>query len=118
MRRANVSCALERGCPHEEFCMPRKMSQFAPICIRPELSADVAQVRAVVEAAFSASAFGHHGEADLIERLRAGCSEILLLAAECEGRLVGHVLFSPVSLHLAGDCGGRPVCTGMGLGPL
>ena len=94
------------------------MSQSDPICIRPELSADMSQVHAVVEAAFSASAFGHHGEADLIERLRAGCSEILSLAAECEGRLVGHVLFSPVSLHLAGDCDSSPICTGMGLGPL
>jgi putative acetyltransferase len=55
---------------------------------------------------------------DLIERLRAGCSEILSLAADHEGRLVGHVLFSPVAIHQDGDGGGEPVCTGMGLGPL
>jgi putative acetyltransferase len=103
--------------PTDSAAEPRKMTQSASICVRPEHSADIAEIRAIAEAAFSASAFGHNGEADLIERLRSGCLEILSLAADYEGRLVGHVLFSPVSLHLAGDCD-SPICTGMGLGPL
>jgi predicted N-acetyltransferase YhbS len=86
--------------------------------VRPEYPADVARIRAIAETAFAASAFGHHGEADLIERLRAGCSEILSLVAECEGEVVGHVLFSPVAIHCDDGRGGGATCTGMGLGPL
>lgn len=60
--------------------------------IRDEKPADRAGVREVVLAAF-----GGHQEADLVDRLRAdGDAEISLVAVDGT-RIVGHVLFSPMS---------------------
>ena len=61
--------------------------------IRPEAEADYAAVRAVNEAAFDTSA-----EADLVEALRRRGISLVSLVAEVEGVVVGHILFSPVSL--------------------
>src|SRR5688572_24420600 len=61
--------------------------------IRPEAEADYAAVRAVNEAAFDTSA-----EADLVEALRRRGVSLVSLVAEVEGVVVGHILFSPVSL--------------------
>jgi putative acetyltransferase len=61
--------------------------------IRPETEADRAAVRAVNEAAFETSA-----EADLVEALRARSVALVSLVAEVDGKIVGHILFSPVSL--------------------
>ena len=69
-------------------------------------------VRRITVEAFSASEFGHNGEADLIERLRSRCKHLLSLIA-FRGEPVGHILFTPVSIH--SDHG---QLRGMGLGPL
>ena len=61
--------------------------------IRPETDADHATVRAVNEAAFETPA-----EADLVEGLRRRDISLISLVAEVEGVVVGHILFSPVSL--------------------
>ena len=59
--------------------------------IREESAADLVGVREVVTAAFGGAA-----EADLVDRLRAdGDAAIALVAAE-HGRIIGHILFSPV----------------------
>ncbi len=89
------------------------MNEPCVVSIRQECPSDFASVRAVTEAAFSLSAWGHNGEAELIERLRANCPELLSLVAECEGEIVGHVLFSPVAIE-----GYGPLGSGMGLGPI
>lgn len=81
--------------------------------IRPERAGDVGQIRAVTEAAFSSSAFGHHGEADLIERLRSACLEIISLVGEQGGQVVAHVLLSPAIIEW--DESGSE---GIGLGPV
>ncbi|SLN75971.1 GNAT family N-acetyltransferase [Oceanibacterium hippocampi] len=61
--------------------------------IRDEATADRAAVRSVVT-----QAFGRPAEADLVERLRAdGDVEIALVAFDRAGRIVGHVLFSPMT---------------------
>lgn len=75
--------------------------------IRPETEADRAAVRAVNLAAFETSA-----EADLVDALRNKGVPLLSLIAEVDGEVVGHVLFSPVSLteHSAVRV--------MGLGPM
>ena len=83
----------------------------ADVSIHAELSDDYAEIRAVVEAAFSSSPLGHHGEAELIERLRQACPEVLSLVAKHQGHVVGHVLFSPVVIE------GDSLC-GMGLAPV
>lgn len=88
------------------------MSQEAKVSIHHEQPADSGAIRAVVEAAFSSSALGHHGEADLVERLCQACPETLSLVAKHEEHVVGHVLFSPAAVD-----GSDSLC-GMGLGPV
>lgn len=61
--------------------------------IRPEIEADRNAVRAVNGAAFETSA-----EADLVDALRVKDVKLISLVAETEGAVVGHILFSPVSL--------------------
>lgn len=75
--------------------------------IRAERPEDVPAVRAVHEAAFPTPA-----EADLVERLRAHGKAVVALVAEDEGRIVGHILFSPVTLEPAADV------LGLGLAPV
>jgi putative acetyltransferase len=58
-------------------------------------------------------AFGRPGEADLIARIRAGGGVLLSLVAVIDGRVVGHVLYTPVVLE-----GGAAPVIGAGLGPL
>jgi putative acetyltransferase len=62
--------------------------------IRPETEADRAAIRAVYEAAFETPA-----EADLVEALHGKGLSLVSLVAEVDGRVVGHILFSPVSLN-------------------
>ena len=61
--------------------------------IRPTAQAESAAVRAVNAAAFETSA-----EADLVEALHRKDMSLVSLVAEADGRIVGHILFSPVSL--------------------
>lgn len=49
-------------------------------------------------------AFGQDAEADLVDRLRASGKATLSLVAEQDGLVVGHILFSPVTIEsAAGD---------------
>jgi predicted N-acetyltransferase YhbS len=75
--------------------------------IRPETEADRAAVRAVNEAAFGTSA-----EADLVEALHGKPVALVSLVAEVADTVVGHILFSPVSLT------GHAHLDVMGLGPM
>jgi putative acetyltransferase len=75
--------------------------------IRPEDPHDRAAVHAVNEAAFETSA-----EADLVDALRGKAQPLVSLVAEIAGLVVGHILFSPVTL--AGQSGHML----MGLGPM
>src|SRR5690606_1957460 len=75
--------------------------------IRPETKADRAAVRGVNEAAFETSA-----EADLVEAMGDKGVSVVSLVAEVDGRIVGHILFSPVSLKKHADL------NLMGLGPM
>jgi putative acetyltransferase len=47
--------------------------------------------------AFS-QAFGHAGEADLVDALREEAQPYISLVALLEGRVVGHIFFSPVTI--------------------
>jgi len=62
--------------------------------------------------ALNREAFGRLAEADLVDAVRAGTGELISLVALHGGDLVGHILFSPVTL--AGHTGLRM----MGLGPM
>ena len=75
--------------------------------IRPEAAADCAAVRAVNEGAFDTAL-----EAELVETLRRKGLPLISLVAEDAGEIVGHILFSPVSLPA------HPHLNIMGLGPM
>jgi putative acetyltransferase len=78
------------------------------LLVRPETAADAAIVHGLV-----ADAFGQEAEALLVDRLRrAGTLALSLLAFE-QGRAVGHVAFSPLTIGHAD--GGGPW---LGLAPL
>ena len=61
------------------------------IKVRKETLADIAAIRAVNQAAFAQAQ-----EADQVAKLRKNCRDLLSPLAIAEGRVVGHVLFSPV----------------------
>jgi putative acetyltransferase len=75
--------------------------------IRPEADADRAVIHAVNKAAFETFA-----EADLVDALRAKAGQLISLIAAIDEEIVGHILFSPVSLTA------HPELTLMGLGPM
>lgn len=76
--------------------------------IRPERPDDRMAIHAV-----NAAAFGRAGEADLVDALRANGHLTLSLVAEHDGKVVGHVAFSPATITSpAGDW------TALALGPL
>jgi len=76
--------------------------------VRPERPEDVSAIRIVNE-----QAFGRAGEADLVDALRRNGKAMLSLVAEYEGRIVGHILFSPATVR-----SGETELTGAGLAPL
>ena len=69
--------------------------------IREERSEDETAVAAIVE-----RAFGRVLEADLVASLRNDGAAALSLVAEQEGRVLGHILFSPVIIE--GESEGFP----------
>ena len=78
------------------------------ISIRRERPEDIAAVRAVNEAAFEQTT-----EADIIDALRDVCADVLSLVAESDDEIVGHILFSPVTIE-----DGSQSRQGMGLAPV
>lgn len=66
--------------------------------IRAEKESDISTVRALNVATFQRSA-----EADLVDALRRQARPIVSLVAERESIVVGHILFSPVSLESGSD---------------
>jgi putative acetyltransferase len=75
--------------------------------IRAEEEKDRTAVHAV-----NASAFETLAEADLVDALREQAQPIVSLVAEDDGVVVGHIMFSPVSLS------GHPELKVMGLAPM
>jgi putative acetyltransferase len=75
--------------------------------VRTEDERDRAAVRAV-----NVAAFGTALEADLVDTLRATVKPTISLVAEIEGAVVGHIMFSPVSLAE------HPQLNIMGLAPM
>jgi len=68
------------------------------IIIRCETGADVGAIRDVTVSAFKALEISHHTEQFIIAALRAAKSLTVSLVAEVDGRVVGHIAFSPVSI--------------------
>ena len=68
------------------------------IVIRPETSTDISVITEVTVAAFEALEISNHTEQFIIEALRAAKALTVSLVAEVDGRVVGHIAFSPVSV--------------------
>jgi putative acetyltransferase len=76
--------------------------------IRPEKTEDLVAIRHINE-----QAFGRPAEANLVDALRRNGKVTLSLVAEDDGRIVGHILFSPVTIEAGDD-----QLTGVGLAPM
>lgn len=83
------------------------------ISIRPETTTDLDAVRRVIVDAFTECEFGHNGEAGIVDLLRDNCDDSLSLVAVEGNDIVGHILFSPVSIRTT-----DLQVNGMGLAPM
>jgi putative acetyltransferase len=79
--------------------------------VRAERAPDIPAIRDVNRAAFDTAA-----EADLVDALRVRAAPTVSLVAQADGGIVGHIMFSPVTLV----CGQPPPAstTIMGLAPM
>ena len=68
------------------------------IVIRNETDADVSAISEVTVAAFKTLEISIHTEQFIVEALRAAKALTLSLVAEVDGRVVGHIAFSPVTI--------------------
>jgi len=78
------------------------------ITIRSEQPDDVTAVYSI-----NGKAFGQTTEANLVDTLRAACPHALSLVALSDGQVVGHILFTPVTIQ-----GAKGEIQGMGLAPM
>jgi putative acetyltransferase len=76
--------------------------------VREELPEDISAVRLV-----NVRAFGRTQEADIIDKLRQNCSDLLSLVAVRQNDVVGHILFSPTTVESEDRS-----TQGMGLAPI
>jgi len=81
------------------------MSEFSLIEIREERPNDIAAVREL-----NRRAFGQDQESNIVDALRANGGALLSLVATVNDRVVGHIMYSPLSI------GGN--VTGAALGPM
>ena len=68
------------------------------VLIRSETDADVSAITEVTVAAFKTLAISNHTEQFIIAALRAAKALTVSLVAEVDGRVVGHIAFSPVTI--------------------
>lgn len=66
--------------------------------IRSETYADVTAITEVTVAAFKSFVISGHTEQFIIEALRAGNALSISLVAEMDGRVLGHIAFSPLTI--------------------
>ncbi len=76
--------------------------------IREEQRKDEKPIRVV-----NLRAFGRSQEADIVDKLRRNCKDLLSLVATKRNQIVGHILFSPVTIE-----GEDRAIQGMGLAPM
>jgi putative acetyltransferase len=67
------------------------------VIVRCEDTDDTREQRAIHS--LNAAAFGRLDEADLVDSLRGECAVLLSLVAEVDRRIVGHILFSRMSIE-------------------
>ncbi len=78
------------------------------VIVRKERPEDIEAIRAV-----NGKAFGQPQEGQLVDALRKNSGVLLSLVATLNSRVVGHILYSPVSISSDGEA-----VIGAGLGPM
>ena len=68
------------------------------ITIRKETDADVRAITEVTEAAFQTMEISDHTEQFIVTALRKAGALTVSLVAELDGRVVGHIAFSPITM--------------------
>ncbi|MBU1236011.1 MAG: N-acetyltransferase [Gammaproteobacteria bacterium] len=68
------------------------------VTLRPETPADIDAIRDVTVAAFATLEISGHTEQFIVAALRAAGALTVSLVAELDGRVVGHIAFSPVTI--------------------
>lgn len=93
------------------------------LVIRDEAETDFSAITDVTVAAFSTLKISNHTEQFIIEALRAARALTLSLVAEVDGRVVGHIAFSPVTIsdgtmrwYGLGPVSVSPECQRQGIG--
>ena len=76
----------------------RRIDREINLKIRYEKPQDISAIRRVNEAAFETGT-----ESDLVDALRDKKAHIISMVAEKENRIIGHILFSPVTLTVEGS---------------
>ena len=66
--------------------------------IKSETPADIAAITAVTVAAFKTLEISNHTEQFIIAALRAAKALTISLVAEVDGRVIGHIAFSPLTI--------------------
>lgn len=66
--------------------------------IRKETPQDAAEIRRLTDEAFRSVAYSNQKEGEIVDALRAAKALTLSLVAEEDGRILGHVAFSPVQI--------------------
>lgn len=93
--------------------------------IRAATAADADAIDSIIRAAFAGTSFGYQGEAELTRMIVADGDALVSLVAEQDGVIVGHVLFSRMTVEADGApvaaAGLAPVsvipaCQGQGIG--
>jgi putative acetyltransferase len=75
---------------------PRRMKP--EISIRSETDADIGTITRVTIAAFKTLEISNHTEQFIVEALRVAQALTISLVAEVNGRVIGHIAFSPVTI--------------------
>lgn len=68
------------------------------IVIRSETDADTSAITEVTVAAFSTLEISNHTEQFIVSALRAAKALTVSLVAELDGRVIGHIAFSPLTI--------------------
>src|SRR5687767_11963511 len=75
--------------------------------VRREASEDIPKIRTI-----NVTAFGSVTEADIVDVLRSDAPHVISLVAEEDGAVIGHIMFSPVTVA------GAPDLRAMALAPM
>ena len=68
------------------------------VIIRNEIESDIDVITKIVKKAFENHPYSHNTEQFIIHKLRSANALTISLVAEADGKVVGHIAFSPVTI--------------------